>query len=375
MQLLRNNMNCKAIIAAAGSGKTSYIIKSALEEKEEKVLITTFTQANCEEIKKSFIKINKCIPHNIDIMTWFSFLIKHGVHPFQNSLFEKDIKGMILVNEPSALKYYSRGRPIYFSEEESFEQHYFNSDGKIYSDKLAKFVVRCNAKTNNDVITRLACIYKTIYIDEVQDLAGWDLEILKLFFTSIQSTFLVGDPRQATYSTTVTTKNRQYRKSEIIGFFNTCKQLDKDDTKLTLNYRCNPKITVFSNLLFPDYPPTRPVRCPETGHDGIFLINQKDVEAYLELFEPVQLRDSVRTTVNDMYQVFSFGDSKGLTFTRTIIYPTRPIIEWLKDHTSELTPISRSKFYVALTRAKYSVAIVCSSKDMEKIAGIQTYCS
>ena len=97
--------NNKLIIAAAGSGKTTYLVNEAIKQKAERVLITTYTQANEAEIKKKLFKINKCIPENINIQTWFSFLLKHGVRPYQPILFEKKIKGLLLVNNQSALKY------------------------------------------------------------------------------------------------------------------------------------------------------------------------------------------------------------------------------------------------------------------------------
>ena len=52
-------VNNKLIIAAAGSGKTTYLIDEAIKYREKKVLITTYTQANEAEIKKKIIeKIN-----------------------------------------------------------------------------------------------------------------------------------------------------------------------------------------------------------------------------------------------------------------------------------------------------------------------------
>src|SRR4030042_263854 len=94
--------NNKLIIAAAGSGKTSYLINEALKIKKDKLLITTYTQANEEEIRKKFFILNKCIPENINIQTWFSFLIKHGVKPYQCYLYDKEVKGLYLRNDQSA---------------------------------------------------------------------------------------------------------------------------------------------------------------------------------------------------------------------------------------------------------------------------------
>ena len=79
----------KLIIAAAGSGKTTYLVDKAKEIKHENVLITTYTEENENEIRKKF---DGSIPSNITIQTWFSFLLQHGVRPYQsvmdNSLHE-----------------------------------------------------------------------------------------------------------------------------------------------------------------------------------------------------------------------------------------------------------------------------------------------
>lgn len=47
-----------------------------------------------------------------------------------------------------------------------------------------------------------------------------------------------------------------------------------------------------------------------------------------------------------------------MTFDRVIIYSTKPFLEWLINHNSELKDESRAKLYVAVTRAKYSVAFI-----------------
>ena len=69
----------------------------------------------------------------------------------------------------------------------------------------------------------------------------------------------------------------------------------------------------------------------------------------------------------------NFGESKGCSFNRVLIYPTTPIKEWVKNHNSELTPTSRSRLYVAITRARQSVAFVYDYKDEDVIEGIHKY--
>lgn len=363
----------KLIIAAAGSGKTTFLIEEALKQKGGKILITTYTQANEAEIRKKIIEKNKCIPENVTVQTWFSFLLQHGVRPFQGVLFEKKIKGLILVNSQSGLKGYTKFKqPIYFGEETEFEKHYFSNSLKIYSDKLSKFVFRCNEKSNGNVIDRISRIYSHIFIDEVQDLAGYDLELLKLFFNCSSTILLVGDPRQGTYSTNSAPKNKKFKKANIVNFFtDQIDNLTKDDTSLMTNYRCNKPICDLSNKLFPNFQATTSGNETLTEHNGVFFIKELDIENYLQKFEPVQLRDTKRTSVNENYRVMNFGESKGLSFDRILIYPTKPFLDWLKDSNTQLAETSRSKLYVALTRARHSVAIICKSNL--NIDGIQNY--
>ncbi|MDX9774317.1 MAG: hypothetical protein RBT40_00005, partial [Petrimonas sp.] len=61
------------------------------------------------------------------------------------------------------------------------------------------------------------------------------------------------------------------------------------------------------------------------------------------------------------------------SFDRVLIYPTKPFIDWLKDNNASLADTSRSKFYVAITRAKYRVGIVYNYNLQEPIAGIQNF--
>ena len=91
------------IIAGAGTGKTTYIINRALGITEKRILITTYTEANGLEIKKKFYEINGCIPANVTIQTWYSFLLEHGVKPYQGFLWEEKVTGILLVNEGSGV--------------------------------------------------------------------------------------------------------------------------------------------------------------------------------------------------------------------------------------------------------------------------------
>lgn len=354
----------KLIIAAAGAGKTTYLVNEALRQSE-KVLITTYTEANENEIRKKFVELNGHIPNNVTIQTWFSMLIQHGVKPYQDYLTDKKINGMILVNEQSAL----------YIAEVKVDSHYFTNDYKIYSDKLSKFVFKCNEKSNGAIFDRLNRIYDYIFIDEVQDLAGYDLELIKLLFQTNSNIILVGDPRQTTYNTHWEKKNKQYQDGKIKEFLqNECKEIAPkiDETSLNCSYRNNEFICIFSSKLFPEYTSSSSKQNDDVEHRGVFFIKIQDVDTYLELYKPLQLRVDRRKQVNKNYSVMNFGESKGLGFDRVLIYPTKTILDWiLKKKSIEST--SRAKFYVAITRAKYSVGIVYDYKDKTDVDDISLW--
>ncbi|MCF7859096.1 MAG: UvrD-helicase domain-containing protein [Candidatus Cloacimonetes bacterium] len=355
----------KLIIASAGSGKTEHIVTESKSTKN-KVLLLTYTLSNEDEIKKRFFYKYGCIPSNITIQTWFSFLIQHWVKPYQGSmhdeLFVKNIRGMLFTNQQSAIRYQGRKGPVYWKEEETFK-HYFTSDMRLFSDKVAKFAVKCNQKSSNATINRLSKLYDNIFIDEVQDLAGWDLEVLKILFSSNIKVLLVGDPRQVTYLTHVDRKYRKYNYGKIKDFVEnelsssiTC---ELDEESLINSHRCVEQICSFSSKLYPDLQTT--CSCSnyqETEHIGLFFVNQNDIQYYLDKYQPIQLRWNRNTCCCELSAIYNFGESKGHTFNRVLIYPTSKMIEWIENNSTSLKEETRAKFYVAITRARYSVAFV-----------------
>ncbi len=385
MRLIGNMNKNKLIIAAAGSGKTSFLVEKAKKIKDENVLITTYTEANEAEIRNKF---NGHIPKNITIQTWFSFLLQHGVRPYQsvmnNDLHEKKV-GFYLTERPSGMRYSSDRGPVYWGAKD-FYKFYFSKDLKIYSDKISRFIVECNSKTNGEIISRITRIYPNIYIDEIQDLAGWELEILKLFFNSDSNILIVGDPRQVTYLTHHPRKYPKYRDGKIKEFVESeCNKkrkicdVDIDETTLQKSHRSNKSICDFSSTLYPNYAVCEPCECGNCrdyteNYEGIFLIRKKDVGVYLRKYKPIQLRWSVATKVNSNFEAYNFGKSKGLSFDRVLIFPTNDMKKWIFDNKYNLKHETRAKFYVAITRAKYSVGIVCDyPNEIDKIEGLEKW--
>lgn len=341
----------RIIIAVAGSGKTTRLVDEALSRPGSRILIATYTEANEAEIEKKFIERNGCVPSNVTLSGWFAFLLQHGVRPYQGCVTETRIAGL----------HFNQGFSAQYTKETSLA-HYLNAQNQIYRDKVSKFALKCDGLSEGRVVRRIAGIFDAIFIDEVQDMAGYDLELIELLMDSAAGVLLVGDPRQGTYSTSDSPKYTKFRKSGIVAYFRqlVAARADTtlDETSLSVNHRCHPALCALSDALFPDFPCSTSSNTDATGHDGIFLVRERDVKSYLRDFAPMQLRYSRSTSVSDETTVMNFGESKGLTFERVLIYPTRTFVGWLNDVRTELKPDVRAKCYVALTRARSSAGIV-----------------
>lgn len=75
--------------------------------------------------------------------------------------------------------------------------------------------------------------------------------------------------------------------------------------------------------------------------------------------------------MNNEYAVINMGESKGLTYDRVLIYSTKSMKSWMENQSKELKPKTRSQFYVAITRARYSVGIVYEYDEKTKIEGVE----
>lgn len=191
----------RVIIACAGSGKTTRLVTEALADGERRIAMVTYTNNNKREISNRFGDWNSGTPKHVEVMTWFEFLLRECARPYQRSKYaEKRIKSLRFVNQKSAQGV----------READTRRHYFADGELIYSDKIAQFVVHCERNSCKAVTARLAQIYTDIFVDEFQDLAGWDLDVIEILLRSSIRITVVGDPRQHIYSTNPSPKNRRH---------------------------------------------------------------------------------------------------------------------------------------------------------------------
>lgn len=364
MQLKQKN---KIIISAAGSRKTTFIVEDALSKKGISFIIT-YTNENYKSIRKRIIDLNGTIPERIKVIRWLPFLLSHWIKPYRNLLAENipRIQGYFFPEVPNDYKKYLRRRRI--TKEDILEYYFYGK--QVVSESASDLALVCNEKSEGKVIERLETLCDNLYFDEVQDCAGWDLELFPILFQSSISTTLVGDNRQRTYITNYSTKNSKYSGTNIIEKF---QEWDSEGLctleSRTECYRSNQAICNIADLIYPKMEKTISKNEDVTGHDGVFLIKVADLPKYIEEFKPQIMRYDRRTKVN-YKSVINFGMSKGLTFERTLLFPTGKIKTALKGNDiSECG--AKAKFYVALTRAKHSVAIVYNGQT--EIDGIIRY--
>lgn len=363
--LFRNNFFVHAV---AGSGKTTRLVKLALREKRQKILITTYTNKNTEEIKKKIVELNGFIPQNIEIKTWFGFLLSDCIRPYQKVMgFNSRISEMFFTVENPHNKKLPNGKIIKIAERKDGIRYYTNMQGKIYSCMLSDFAFHCNEKSQNAVINRIELCYDYIFIDEAQDFSGWDFSFLDLLLGSKSKILIVGDKRQNLFDTHKSPKNKKY--TENLHLYFSDKQTKRRGILKEMNTsrRCNQLICAFADKLHPDIDSSISLNRSITNHDGIFYVKASTLNDYIEQYQPQLLIWDKRNKLSKSYKTLNLGESKGATFDRVLISPTAEIQHYLKNGSFQKESlVIKNKLYVGITRAKYSVAFVIA--DCEDIS-------
>lgn len=149
------------ILAVAGSRKTQGIVEHcALLPHERRVLVLTYTQANQGELIQR-IKQYAGDHHHVEVMGWFTFLLRHFARPFLPFKFAGK----------RVLGFNFDGRPHRMAMGIS---RFLDSDGAAYGCELARLSHELVSESKGALLRRIECIYDEILIDEVQDLSAHD---------------------------------------------------------------------------------------------------------------------------------------------------------------------------------------------------------
>jgi DNA helicase II / ATP-dependent DNA helicase PcrA len=366
-------MSNRLILASAGAGKSELVSKEALERAAngECVLILTYTENNQKELLKKICQINGYKPAKIIIKGWFTFLLEEMIRPYQQCIFSNRIPGINFNKKGDPHK--RGGRNIPGTAEKAGGDynsiHYLTrTSGKAHTSYLSKLACRIIKETRKKNISRLNEIYDAVFIDEVQDLVGWDFDIIEAISQLDNLVFVcVGDFRQTVYSTHPTTKKPKKSTEKIDRF----KSIGFKPEYMNISWRCVQSICDFSHMVHSDenlYPVTTSnvAQVPDefSSHVGVFTVSEKNVFSYIKLFNPIILRLNKGTSLElcKGRSCYNFGVSKGLGFERILIIPTENHRDFLRGKAGVFdgatTDSPKNTLYVISTRARYSVAFL-----------------
>lgn len=356
-------------ISAAGSGKTWDICNDALmvtEQQGVKVLIVTYTNRGAAAVRQEIKKQNMgVLSKHVIIKTWYEFLLSELIKPYQSSLENvsiNEIKSFDFSNSYGNVNYHKNGT----------KGRYLTSGSFVRSNEASNLSLLLNEESRFKVIRRLEKIYTKIYFDEIQDLCGSDIDIIELLLKSSIEIMCCGDNKQATYSTHNSLKNKKKTGSNIWTFFE--QQGIKDCIsieKKLCSRRFNSEICDFANRIFFDDNFISTVMSEKTSHDGVFIISKADVLQYYKYYLPRVLRYDKKTDTCGI-QSINFGACKGETFDRVLIFPNKPLLKFLKNDEKLQNP---EKYYVAVTRPRFSIAFVLDTlpKNLSRFANDVIY--
>jgi DNA helicase-2/ATP-dependent DNA helicase PcrA len=344
--------NSHLTLAVAGSRKTQGLVEyCAAADTGERILILTYTKNNQVELTTRLSTQAGDHPH-IEVSGWFAFLLNHFAGPFLPLLFPgRRAEGFDFDSEPQT-----------YSGAVQWAR-YFNTESEARRVHLAQLATRINEASSAACVRRLERIYDRILIDEVQDLCGYDLEILDLLIGSSVTVQMVGDIRQAIMVTNPReAKNKKYMFMKVWDWFRNQEMSGRITiTQRLQTWRYPPEIAALADSLFgPEwgFEPTVSLNDTRSGHDGVFLVAPENVEAYHSAFDPLLLRHSRSAAKQyDHLNCMNIGDAKGIERPHVLINPTEAIRKFITTD-KPLEAQQAARFYVALTRAQHSAAII-----------------
>lgn len=366
-------------VAGAGSGKTHKIITSAAEivRNGGRVLVVTYTTNNQAELRARFVKEYGSSSENFVVKGLFSFYLDDMVRPYQREVFPDRITGISFTEHNphliSGKTYTIAGRSENLRDGTINPLHYLTPCRTMaYSGLLAKLSTIVSKKSKNAPAKRLGAIYQKIFFDEVQDLVGWDYDVIRsLNKVMIDSICCVGDFRQTIYTTTFGHKDPQTPQQKVDYFIEKMKfkACSMRENRRSIKEICNLSDTIHIGMYEETVSAVIGIPSDLAHHYGIFIVKRSQVHDYLATFEPQVLRWSAATGKKYLPGTlicYTFGSCKGLGFDRVLIILPDKHIKFLggdnKVFDNDKTDQSRNKLYVAITRARYSLALLVEDK-------------
>lgn len=368
-------MNNSVVFAAAGNGKTYSICKEAIAlaaNSTKYIYLVTYTNEGVRSLEREYKKQNfGILDSNVVVTTWYSFLLSELIRPYQCALqlkikhYKQEYPATIPQNHVNSIAFYQDNDDLRWYSNKHY-QYFFNSARDIRKDNVSNLACRCLVDSKGLVISRLESLCSHIFFDELQDYAGWDLEVLLYLFASDITVKCVGDYKQATFRTNNSQKNKQYRDEAIRNFFiaQQKKGLCTVDYENTTR-RFNQEICNYINCIHADpnavvTPADDPDCIQDVENSGVYIIAEEHMEMYCNFYAPTILRYQKNSSIPFAHNCYvtNYGNSKGATYDRVAIIPVSTVIPFVISQAKIDKDQTRSKFYVACTRARHSIVFV-----------------
>lgn len=333
-------MDTRVIQAVAGSGKTTYVVESIDSARAN--LVLTYTENNYRNLRNRIVRQFGGIPDRTRIYTYFSFLYTFCLRPLCGDKY--GLRGINFDNPPDFTRRIKRDNL----------RHYINSHGRIYASRVASFLI--NFDLVDEVRERVEKYFQCIYVDEVQDFAGHDFNLLALITMGNTDSLLVGDFFQHTYDTSRDGGVNKGLHDDYISYKKKLESLgfEVDETVLSHSYRCRPTTCEFvSNYLgIGIYSHLADASLLEFVDDEGWAEALFHQDYTVKLFYQSHLR----------YPCFSdnWGASKGIDDYDSVCVVLNKKSEDLyrKGELKKLPAITKNKLYVACTRARSELYLV-----------------
>ena len=250
----------RVVLACAGSGKTTSIVDEACNNTHARSALVTYTINGAGELSKNAHQRYGHVPPSVTISTWFSFLLRHFVRPYQNYLYAPRIS-RINFNQGQSAKYIPAT---------DVRRHYFSQSGTIYRDKVSKFACEVIQKTGGLPVRRFKHVSSVFISMKAKTSQGSISNWWNIFLKSKTNVIMVGDHRQATYTTNDAKKNKRYARAKIVDKFEEWRRAGFCTIEYqTESQRCVQSICDFADRLYPGLPKTASRNNTVTEHDGV----------------------------------------------------------------------------------------------------------
>jgi DNA helicase-2/ATP-dependent DNA helicase PcrA len=322
------------ILAVAGSGKTTRILDTIDDQKRS--LVVTYTHENHRNLEAGLVEKFGRLPPHVTVLTYFSFLYRFCVRPF----FSYELRDRSFTWKLPAF------RPFW---KKSHPRHYLTKSRYLYANRAAKLPLEFGATT--EIIARLERHFDQFLVDEVQDFASNDFNLL-LALTKAELDFsLVGDFFQHTFDTSRDGNTRASLHTSgldayVAQFRN--EGIDVDQASLDKTYRCSPSVCDFITETI-----GIPIASHRTEESNVRFVEDQ-AEALALANEPANVTLFRSDYAKYACNANNWGRCKGVNTYENVCVALNPktLKHFLDGKMQELPDETRHKLYVACSRAR-----------------------